>query len=327
MSGNSEKQNIFGINAHVPDVRKLDLIAAAGIRWVRVDFEWNNIEKQRGTYNWQAYRDLVRESQKRNLSLYGGLGGTPVWSGKTGEKNAPPQDIAAWTNFVTRAITEFAGQIEYWGLWNEPNLTEFWTGSNTEYRDKILIPGYKAAKAANPKCVVVGPEVSITAGNAWWTCITEICSQGGRDAFDIFSCHVYKDKGPELVLEVLEKGQRYADEMPAIPWPWIQSIWPKFKAVRKVMEENGILQKKLWLTEVGWSTGKGKGGCSEEKQASYYNSFCTSVMQQERVKWLDKVFFYELWDENATRENLWGLVTCDWREKQVYSTFKKFLTT
>jgi hypothetical protein len=44
--------NIHFVTGHEAD---LDMIAAAGFRWVRMDFTWEAIERRRGEYDWSGY--------------------------------------------------------------------------------------------------------------------------------------------------------------------------------------------------------------------------------------------------------------------------------
>jgi hypothetical protein len=48
----------YGINAHLASGVLLDRVAAAGIAWVRVDFNWFMMEPARGVYDW-ATTDAV----------------------------------------------------------------------------------------------------------------------------------------------------------------------------------------------------------------------------------------------------------------------------
>src|SRR3990172_12153278 len=50
-----------GVNIHfvTGHERDLDLIAAAGFKFVRMDFGWEATEKTRGEYNWSGYDELT----------------------------------------------------------------------------------------------------------------------------------------------------------------------------------------------------------------------------------------------------------------------------
>jgi len=55
-----------------------------------------------------------------------------------------------------RVAARYAGTIQAWGLWNEPNLTQFWSGTRQQFIDVVLKPGADAIHAANPSALVAG---------------------------------------------------------------------------------------------------------------------------------------------------------------------------
>ena len=59
----------YGINAHLPSGALLDRVAAAGIAWVRVDFNWWMMAPARGVYDW-ALTDAVVEGLTLLTPLY-----------------------------------------------------------------------------------------------------------------------------------------------------------------------------------------------------------------------------------------------------------------
>src|SRR5437763_1363751 len=56
--------NIHFVTGHEKD---LDLIAAAGFRFVRMDFGWAATERAKGNYNWSEYDQLVANLEQRGM--------------------------------------------------------------------------------------------------------------------------------------------------------------------------------------------------------------------------------------------------------------------
>ena len=56
-----------GVNIHFTKghERDLDLIAAAGFRFIRMDFGWESTERQKGKYDWSAYDALTADLEQR----------------------------------------------------------------------------------------------------------------------------------------------------------------------------------------------------------------------------------------------------------------------
>src|SRR5215469_15614951 len=85
-----------GVNIHFTrgHAQELDLIAAAGFKWVREDFFWGGIERSKGQYDWSEYDDLVAQLAQRGLHAYFILDySNPLYEG----------DVLA-TNPVTHAV-------------------------------------------------------------------------------------------------------------------------------------------------------------------------------------------------------------------------------
>src|ERR1051326_3973006 len=58
-----------GINIHFVTGHKkdLDLIVEAGFKFVRMDFAWNSIERERGKYDWTDYEELMTNLEQHGL--------------------------------------------------------------------------------------------------------------------------------------------------------------------------------------------------------------------------------------------------------------------
>src|SRR5271157_2969225 len=58
-----------GVNIHFVrgHERDLDLIAAAGFKFIRMDFGWGAIERKQGEYDWAEYEELAANLEKRGL--------------------------------------------------------------------------------------------------------------------------------------------------------------------------------------------------------------------------------------------------------------------
>src|SRR5690349_12834603 len=61
--------NGVGVNIHfvTGQEKDLDLIAAAGFKFVRMDFAWTAIEKEKGKYDWSDYQQLLANLDKRGI--------------------------------------------------------------------------------------------------------------------------------------------------------------------------------------------------------------------------------------------------------------------
>src|SRR6478672_3662560 len=144
----------YGVVAFIPDTTRWNAIQNAGIGWARCPFSWRDIETSKGVYNWTLTDDAVNQANARGLHIYAGLGYTPTWASAGGHSYDPPTNSADWASFVTVCVTRHKASVHHWELWNEPNLSQFWGGTQTTYINNILKVGADAAHAADPDCMV-----------------------------------------------------------------------------------------------------------------------------------------------------------------------------
>src|SRR6266571_2357052 len=59
----------LGVNIHFvePPKRDVQMIAAAGFGFVRMDFSWSGIERQQGQYDFSGYEHLVAALARRGI--------------------------------------------------------------------------------------------------------------------------------------------------------------------------------------------------------------------------------------------------------------------
>src|SRR5689334_2945290 len=58
----------FGLNSHLSPPAYLERFADLGIRWHRVDINWNEIERKQGIYDWAALDSVMQTATRRSLS-------------------------------------------------------------------------------------------------------------------------------------------------------------------------------------------------------------------------------------------------------------------
>jgi polysaccharide biosynthesis protein PslG len=294
----------YGINSHAPDSATLDLIAAAGIGWIRVDMNWFQMEPGRDTYDWGFMDAVINNARARGLEVFATLAYTPAWANGTGNIADPPIDTGDWYDFVYDTVNRYKYWVKYWGMWNEPNLESFFTGVGWQYREWILKPGAQAAKHADPGCYVLGPELAHLNSADYPSWMYEAMAAGGSDYIDIVTHHCYKGTTGQDVFLYLDQNAFY--------WPWDPP------PLMKVLSNLGVTGKPVWLTEVGWGT----DGVSEEEQADYYHQVLWGVLQRD---YLDKVFFYEIRDDPTPGVTPWGIVRSDYSPKQAYYRYAEYI--
>lgn len=105
----------------------------------------------------------------------------------------PPKDYRQWAALVGKLVSHWVkryGLIEvrqwFFEVWNEPNLTEFWSGKQADYFE-LYRHAANAIKAVDGQLKVGGPA---TAANAWIADFSTFCDQH-TVAADFISTHHY----------------------------------------------------------------------------------------------------------------------------------------
>ena len=276
----------WGINAHVPSARDFDYIDELGVGWVRIDFNWSDIEHSRkGSFSWGSHDAAVDEALRRGKRVFATIAYTPSWARSGGGHNAPPVNPSDWSDFVYGCVSRYSGRISHWGMWNEPNLEEFWTGTMQEYVYDILIPGARAVRAADPSAKVLGPELSDM--NRLYTLESlEYILRNAGDYIDIITQHAYGQ--PPSVFFFLDEQV----------FPILSELAPG---------------RELWLTETGFRSDI----YGQEYQASVYRQICDGVSERGYIR---KVFFYKLVDGEEPED--WGVLARDYSEKEAFEAYR-----
>ena len=200
-----------GVNIHfvTGHQRDLDLIAAAGFKFVRMDFAWGGIERKKGEYDWTGYDELTANLEKRGLrAIYILDYSNPLYeeevtsqnpiNGRQHKTTASPQhpeSVAAFAKWAAAAAKHFRGRKIIWEIWNEPNI-QFWQPKPDVQQYTILaLATCKAIREADPHATIVAPATS----GFPWEFIETLFKSGLLEYLDAVSVHPYRDyaKPPE----------------------------------------------------------------------------------------------------------------------------------
>lgn len=224
--------NIHFIRGHEQD---LDMISAAGFKFIRMDFFWTETEKTRGVYDWSGYDELTDNLQKRGLHPYYILDySNPLYeemvntsgSGKVLASPRHPESVAAFARWAAAAAKYFQARHVIWEIWNEPNGS-FWQpeANATEYTTLALATA-KAVRKADPGATIVAPASS----GFPWPFLEQFLQSGVLEYLDGVSVHPYRSPNtpPETAADDYQKLRGLIDKnMPAgkNPIPIISGGW------------------------------------------------------------------------------------------------------
>jgi hypothetical protein len=214
----------LGVNIHFtdPDPGEVRMLAAAGFRWVRMDFVWQQVEIDRGKYDFSAYDRLLSaldEYQIRPLFILD-------YSHKLYDNGRAPYTdegrhaFAAW---AAASVRRYSGRGVLWEIYNEPN-TGFWTPKPkvSDYI-KLALETSKAIHEVAPGEKIIGPAV--------WGMdfeFVEACLGSGLlNYWSAVSVHPYRKTDPESVVDdyahlrkLLDKYAPTGNHVPIISSEW-----------------------------------------------------------------------------------------------------------
>ncbi len=298
----------FGICAHLPDDVILDRIAEAGIAWIRIDVRWSLVQPEPDVWDWTAIDRVVDGARARGLEIYATLSDTPAWATDDDPGNGPPRDPADWARFCYRAVARYRGRIRAWGLWNEPNLDRFWTGSRTGYIETIVLPGADAIHAADPFALACAPDTAHLHSARWDRWLHDV-AVAGRYRLDVVTHHVYPSNGSHRTVSSA------LDRPPANPWD--------DPSVRQVLQDAGWFGRPFWLTETGMASDL----WGETDQAGLYSNLLEDWFRPGTdLNWIGRIFFYEAADDPGA-SHAWGIMgpPPEYEPKPAYSAYADFI--
>lgn len=285
--------------------RELAGIAATGVRYLRMDFDWSYLARKEGQIDWAPVDRVVRAARVCGLEVLALLTYTPEWARRPGgSDHSPPADADDFGEFASAAVDRFRPLgVRTWEVWNEPNLAFYWEPAPdaAEYAD-LLVAAYDAIKESDPNATVLTGGLAPAADQADGsrvapvTFLEEVYAAGGGDHFDAVAHHPYSF--PSLPLAEGDGDSPFLDVTPRL---------------YEVMDEHGDGDKQVWGTEMGAPTGEGI-------TADFVAQYVTEAYQAWREwSYTGPLIWYSYRDagtDPADPEDNFGLVRADYRPKE-----------
>lgn len=215
---------------------------------------------------------------------------------------APPTDLDAWEELVYQTVYHYNIKrdldIDYWEVWNEPNLPGFWTGTIEEYVE-LYAASARGIKRADPTALIGGlatsspntiePSIFLFVEKNWIDALLAHIKQNDLP-FDFFSWHYYT-QSPEAYTENIRLHQE-----------WISDLTP---------------QPQLLMTEWNYNAGS-----SEKMDNGETAAFLAESIARFTDSDLTQAFYFEPIDGRESWEGSWGLIRADGLGKASYYTFQ-----
>jgi polysaccharide biosynthesis protein PslG len=280
-----------GIAFESPTLRNSDLatMAAAGMTWVRADFFWSTIQAGgRGSFAWAQTDAFVRAATAHHLHVLALVDYAPAWARSSSADHAAPRDPRDYATFVHAAAVRYAPMgVHAWEIWNEPNLSMFWSPKADPAAYAALLKlAYPAIKSADRYAAVVtgglSPATDGSRDLSPKTFLTDLYTDGARGSFDAVGYHPY--------------SYPYA---PMYPAAW--NTFYETPAFHAVMTKYGDGAKRVWGTEFGFPTGTNSKAVGVNQQAS---DLVDAIRQWKAWTFTGPIIVFTVRDASSDQTNL-----------------------
>lgn len=286
--------------------RAVRLIKEAGIRYVRFDFLWEDIEPYPGEFHFSKYDYIVNLFTENQIRILGILNYSTSWAAPAW--NHPPENLEDFTNYASVVINRYKDKIKYWEVWNEPDSYFYWTlRDDMKTYTELLKLTYRTAKGIDPSCKILLGGLT----NQGIYALKSIYRNGGKDYFDIVNIHPFTNP---------LYGNR------------LKSVRIICKNLKPLMAQFNDAGKKIWFTEIGtpgvkkpdktnnWWEGRSP---TQHEQANWVKEIYTELIKLEDV---EKIFWAYLRDNKEhfkSGVDYFGLIRWDFSKKPAYKAYHK----
>jgi hypothetical protein len=286
-------KGFFGVMVNGPlDDVTVDLDAQAatmkadGVQSWRVEMAWDLIEPAPGQYDWAGTDRKVLAAARQGIDVLGLALRAPGWAnGGSGSPFTPPTKPSDYAGYLRALITRYGPNgslwvehpevprhpVRAWEIWNEPNLEDYFTKQPfAKPYAALLRAAYPAVHGADPGATVLMASMA----NFSWRDLAKLLSSGGpKLKFDAAGAHPFSGR-PSNALKIVRLN-------------------------REALDHRGYTKVPLWLTELTWSSAKGKKTpltqnweTTEGGQADRLRSMYKLLLAQRRSLKLARVFWY-----------------------------------
>ncbi len=288
---------LFGM--HEDSDLSFEAVHEGAVRLWDVGVQWREVETHRGgrKYDWSRLDSLVSDAQAAGAEVTMVVAGTPRFYSKN-PWHLPMRRIAAYKAFVSALMhryRDFHGRrgIAAYQVWNESNISTFWTGSVREMA-RLTKAMYDVRNRVDRRALVIAPPM-VTRLDYQLKGLSEYYHQrvAGRAVWR------YVDAVALSLYPLPRYGRRTG-----VP----EDAMRQLHAVRGLLARAGVpASKPIWATEINYGLQSGsKGGTratpvTDARQAA--NVMRTYLLSAAHG--VKRVFWYRYnWQHLATGGNL-----------------------
>lgn len=299
-----------------PSVEQFQRLRAGGVDSVRIPISWAATQPLSSTEaNFSAPDQLVAGAAAAGLNVLPFVYDAPSWavtqarvphSRATAPKTLPVKTGAqrsAWASFLELVVQRYgpsgsfwaanpsipANPIRTWQIWNEPNFKYFVTRPSPTDYGKLVNISYAAIKSVDPGAKLILGGLFARPGEAKFK----------RNPPEAYYATDFLDQMYRLTPGIKNKFTGVALHPYTSKY---QLLTPEIEEVRTVLKARHDPNKKLWITEIGWSSeppdpahdafAKGPAGQATQLKGAF------NLLRSKAAKWkLQRIYWFSVDDQ------------------------------
>jgi len=259
-----------------------------GATVVRIGINWASLEEKKGKIEWEKTDPLVDMLVENNVPILACFCTTPYWASDLSPEQVDALEEIGWQGlrgvippskryveefraFAEACARRYRGKIDLYEFWNEEEGMgmpipyqddegewNFKVGGVPEIYTYWLKEAYTAIKKGNPDARVAIGGMESPKENRF---LKGLLEEGAAGSFDAVCLHPYGRPDTNYELD----------------WAWIDDT-------TRILDEHGLTDIPVWVTEYGWLVRYKPGGINEAKQAQLLEKTFEDMGNHPRVE-------------------------------------------
>jgi len=268
--------NFYGI-VHAGETNtkeEFDYLNYMGVSWVLHTFYWDRIEPQQNNWNYENYDVMVDNACNAGIKVLGVLAYDNRWIHTDQESHnyIPPERLPDFLNYVRRTVEHFKGRVGAWCIWNEPNISRFWTGTVDEYVE-LSRQAAAVIKETDKDVVVLAGAFNRNVTGLPKKMINRLFKSGAMENVDAVAFHPYELNANRSL-----------------------KLYGQFE---RMVSQYGY-KDKIWVTEIGYPTG---GWYPTKVSQENFPSTVIKTLTLLAAGGAEKIFWYQMFDPSNPSKN------------------------
>ena len=293
----------IGLSTHLqwsgePIARQVAALRDAGVRWIREDFRWGEIEPRRGRFRWRRTDQLMAATAAEGVDVLAILDYSAPWAASGPEEQFPPRDPADFARYARAVVDRYGEDGAFWEdrddvrplraieIWNEPWGYFFWKPDpDPAAYAKLARATARTVRDARADVQVLVPadllQVRTDGSIAPWFEALLDADPRLPQLVDGWTVHPYPSP---------------RDRPPADPRADRRWTYGRVELVREIARRRDAARP-IWITELGWSTApQAEESVTEREQARYVADALDRALN-DWDDFVERIFIYS-WDRS-----------------------------